>query len=277
MRFFKATVEYDGTDFVGFQWQDNGRSVQAALEAAIAKRTGETVRITGAGRTDSGVHALGQVVSFGVETRIPAERMALALNSALPADVSVRKVEEVAEGFSARFSASSRLYAYLILNRSAPSALLRRYSAFCPDRLDIVAMQAGADLLLGEQDFAAFANECEPGQRTYREVLRCRVHRTRDLALVRIEANAFLRGMVRTIVGTLLEIGAGKRAPEDIRAILASRDRRQAGPTAPPQGLCLVRVRYGERKTYARPAPLSHDESVENGDAEGLPESSQRG
>jgi len=277
VRFFKATVEYDGTDFVGFQWQDNGRSVQAALEAAIAKRTGETVRITGAGRTDSGVHALGQVVSFGVETRIPAERMALALNSALPADVSVRKVEEVAEGFSARFSASSRLYAYLILNRSAPSALLRRYSAFCPDRLDIVAMQAGADLLLGEQDFAAFANECEPGQRTYREVLRCRVHRTRDLALVRIEANAFLRGMVRTIVGTLLEIGAGKRAPEDIRAILASRDRRQAGPTAPPQGLCLVRVRYGERKTYARPAPLSHDESVENGDAEGLPESSQRG
>ncbi|HZT43471.1 MAG TPA: tRNA pseudouridine(38-40) synthase TruA [Chthonomonadaceae bacterium] len=255
MRTFKATVEYDGTDFVGFQWQENGRSVQGELEAAIARRTGQTVRITGAGRTDSGVHALGQVVSFGVETRIPTERMALALNSLLPPDVSVRQVDEVEEAFSARFSASSRLYAYLILNRGTPSALLRRYSAFCPDRLDTQAMQTGADLLLGEQDFAAFTNESEPGQTTFRDVMRCRVGRYRNLVLVRIEANAFLRGMVRTIVGTLMDVGAGKRAPEELRAILASRDRRQAGPTAPPQGLCLVKVRYGERKNYARPLP----------------------
>ena len=252
MRYFKATVEYDGTDFVGFQWQENGRSVQGELEAAIAKRTGQTVRITGAGRTDSGVHALGQVVSFGVETGIPVERMALALNSALPPDLSVRRVEEVGADFSARFSASSRLYAYLILNRTMPSALLRRYSAFCPERLEVAAMQAGADLLLGEQDFAAFTNEREPGQTTFRDVMRCRVGRYRQLIVVRIEANAFLRGMVRTIVGTLIDVGAGKRAPEQMRAILDSRDRAQAGPSAPPQGLYLIRVRYGERKHYAR-------------------------
>src|SRR2546430_1299639 len=117
MRTFKATVEYDGTDFAGFQWQRGVRTVQGALEAAIALRTGQTVRVTGAGRTDAGVHALGQVVSFAAETRIPTERMALALNSALPPDLSVRCVEEVADTFNARFTASSRLYAYLILNR----------------------------------------------------------------------------------------------------------------------------------------------------------------
>ncbi len=250
MATFKATVEYDGTDFAGFQWQHGTRTVQGVLEEAIALRTGQTVRLTGAGRTDAGVHALGQVISFQAETRIPRERLALALNSALPPDVSVRCVEEVGAEFNARFSASSRLYAYLILNRRMPSALWRRYSAFCPHPLDIEAMQAGTGLLLGEQDFAAFTNEREPGQTTWREVTRCQVGRYRHLVLVRIEANAFLRGMVRTIVGTLIEVGTGKRAPEELKALLDSRDRALAGPSAPPQGLCLLKVRYGTRKQY---------------------------
>src|SRR5580704_11668135 len=129
VRHFKATVEYDGADFAGFQWQNNARTVQGVLENAIAKRTGQAIRLTGAGRTDSGVHALGQVVSFGVETAIPLERMALALNSALPSDVAVRSVEEVGADFSARFSASSRVYGYLILNSGTRSALWHRYSA----------------------------------------------------------------------------------------------------------------------------------------------------
>ncbi|HZP80013.1 MAG TPA: tRNA pseudouridine(38-40) synthase TruA [Chthonomonadaceae bacterium] len=249
---FKATVEYDGTDFAGFQWQHGTRTVQGVLEAAIAQRTGQAVRLAGAGRTDAGVHALGQVISFQAETRIPIERMALALNSALPPDVSVRKVEAVEETFHARFSASSRLYAYLIVNRRTPSALLRRYSAFCPFLLDVEAMQAGAGALLGEQDFAAFANELEPGRTTWREVTRCQVGRYRNLVVVRIEANAFLRGMVRAIVGTLMEVGTGKRDPASIAALLHSRDRRLAGPSAPPQGLCLLKVRYGERKLYPR-------------------------
>lgn len=257
MRHFRATVEYDGTDFAGFQWQHETRTVQGELEAAILERTGQTVRLTGAGRTDAGVHALGQVVSFSAETRIPTDRMALALNGTLPADLSVRNVEEVGPEFSARFSASSRLYAYLILNRNLRSALLRRYTAFQPEPLDTRAMQAGADLLLGEQDFAAFTNELDPERTTMRDVTRCRIGRYRDLTLVRIEANAFLRGMVRNIVGTLMEIGTGKRQPDEISTILASRDRKTAGPTAPPQGLCLLKVRYGARKDYRKQSSVA--------------------
>ncbi len=252
MRYFKATVEYDGTDFAGFQWQHETRTVQGVLEAAIAARTGQTVRLTGAGRTDAGVHALGQVVSFGAETRIPLERMAYALNSALPQDVAVRRVEEVDETFSARFSASSRMYAYLILNRRMRSALWRRYSAFCAEPLDAAAMQEGAKHLIGERDFASFTNELQEEEPTFRDVRRCQVRRVKDFILVRIEANAFLRGMVRTIVGTLLEVGKGERAPEDIPALLEARDRKLAGPSAPGQGLCLLKVEYGERINYGR-------------------------
>ncbi len=250
MRNYKAVVEYDGTDYAGFQWQHGVPTIQVAIENAIAARTGQQVRITGAGRTDAGVHALGQVVSFQCETRIPVERMALALNSALPHDISIRQVAEADEAFSARFSASSRLYAYLILNRPLRSALLNRYSAFCPDTLDIAAMQAASSRLLGERDFAAFTNELEAGKTTMREVTRCQVGRYRHFVVVRIEANAFLRGMVRTTVGTLLQVATGKRSVDDIDAILRSRDRRLAGPSAPPQGLCLLKVRYGQRKQY---------------------------
>lgn len=252
MRYFKATVEYDGTDFRGFQWQHGARTVQGELEAAIALRTGQTARVTGAGRTDAGVHALGQVISFGADTRIQTDRMAIALNSALPADISIQSVEEVEPEFNARFKASSRIYVYLILNRRTPSALWRRYAAFCPEPLDDRVMQQAAALLVGEQDFAAFTNALQPLEPTFRDVMKCCVKRRRDMVIVRMEANAFLRGMVRNIVGTLIEIGSGKYSPEHIRLIQASRDRQRAGPSAPPQGLCLLKVRYGERKTYTR-------------------------
>lgn len=251
MRYFKATVEYDGTDFAGFQWQHNQRTVQAVLEAAISTRTEQTVRLTGAGRTDSGVHALGQVVSFGCESTIPTARMAVALNGALPHDLMVRQVEEVGPDFSARFSASSRIYAYLILNRDTRSALLRRYTALYRLPLDVIAMQECARLLLGEQDFACFTNELESDKTSLREVMRCQVGRYHKCILVRIEANAFLRGMVRNIVGTLMEVGAGRRSAQEIPVLLQSRDRRLAGPTAPPQGLTLLKVRYGIRKHYS--------------------------
>ena len=253
MRFFKATIEYDGTDFAGFQWQTGQRTVQETLEKALRKRTEQNVRITGAGRTDSGVHALGQVVSFACETRIPTAQMALALNGALPPDLSVREVQETDETFSARFSASSRVYAYFILNRPMPSALFRRYSAFCPIPLDTVAMHSAAQSLLGERNFAAFANDLRDDQVTEREMLRFTVGKSRPFVIVRVEANAFLRGMVRNLVGTLIEVGLGKRSPDSLSAVLESCDRRQAGPTAPPQGLCLMKARYGVRKEYSRP------------------------
>lgn len=211
MNHFKATVEYDGTNFSGFQWQHNIRTVQGVLETALKERTRRDVRITGAGRTDAGVHALGQVISFQCETSIPFERMAIALNSALPSDVTIRQVERVDSDFNARFSASSRLYAYLILNRSTPSAIWSRYSALRPGPLDVTAMQEAARYLLGEQDFACFTNELMADQTTMRDVMRLQVGRYHRFVLVRIEANAFLRGMVRNVVGTLLEVGFGKR------------------------------------------------------------------
>lgn len=226
--------------------------MQTCLEDAIAGRTAQTVRITGAGRTDAGVHGLGQVISFGCETRIPADRMAIALNSVLPPDVGVRRVDEVDEQFNARFSASSRLYAYLILNRPLRSPLLRRYSARCEKQLDIEAMQHACAGMLGERNFGAFANELDAAQPTWREVTRFQVGRYHAFVVVRIEANAFLRGMVRTLVGTLLDVGVGKRTPEAMQGLLETPDRRLAGPSAPPQGLCLLKVRYGERKQYPR-------------------------
>ena len=252
MRFFRATVEYDGTDFSGFQWQHEIRTVQGELEKALAFRTGEEIKLTGAGRTDAGVHALGQVVSFATNSRIPPDKMSIALNTALPRDVTVRNVEEVDAEFSARFSASSRLYGYLILNRAEPSALWRRYSAFHPKELDTEAMRKAAAYLPGERDFAVFAKELEPGKTSMREIISCRVSPWKQMIVVRIEANAFLRGMVRAIVGTLIEVGSGKRSPDSLPELIQSCDRRQAGFSAPPQGLCLLKVRYGERKRYDR-------------------------
>lgn len=179
--------------------------------------------------------------------------MALALNSALPLDLSVRDVQETNEAFSARYSASSRLYAYFILNRPTPSALFRRYSAFCPRTLDVKAMHTAAQTLLGERDFAAFANDLRDDRVTKREMLRFSVGKSRQFVIVRVEANAFLRGMVRNLVGTLIEVGQGKRTADSLEALIESRDRRQAGFTAPPQGLCLLKARYGVRKEYGRP------------------------
>ncbi|CEK15504.1 tRNA pseudouridine(38-40) synthase [Chthonomonas calidirosea] len=246
----RAVVEYDGTDFSGFQRQRHARTVQEVLEEAIAKRLGQPLHFACAGRTDAGVHALGQVVSFDCETRVPSERMAVALNSVLPPDVCVKQAEEVDPSFHARYSASSRVYLYVILNRSTPSALLHRYSAFCSAPLDVEAMRKAGNCLLGEHDFASFANELLPGEPAARELMACHIRRRGELVTIRVEANAFLRGMVRTIVGTLMEIGKGKRAWEDVPCLLAARDRRLAGPTAPPQGLFLLHVRYGQRKRY---------------------------
>lgn len=246
MRCFMVTLEYDGTDFAGFQFQVGQRSVQEAVEQAIYRLTGQEVRVSGAGRTDAGVHALGQVVGFRCETRIPIDRMALALNSALPRDVAAVKVAEVGERFHARFSARSRAYAYVILNRPLPSAVFRRYTMHCPQPLDVEAMRAAAEQMVGTHDFRAWANSTHETATTIRRVMRCSVRTAKSFILVQVEANGFLRGMVRNVVGTLVEVGAGKRAPAEISEITESRDRALAGPCAPARGLCLVRVRYGE-------------------------------
>jgi tRNA pseudouridine38-40 synthase len=237
-------VEYEGTDFAGFQWQTDRRTVQGEIETCLRRLTGEEARVAGAGRTDAGVHALGQVVSFRAATRIPAERMAAAMNSVLPPDVRVARAAEADEAFHARFSARSRAYVYVMLDRAEPSALLRRFVCHARRKLDAASMADAASRLVGDHDCVAWANSVAEVRTTRRHILRCDVRRRGVWVLLFVEANAFLHGMVRNIAGTLMEVGAGRRSPSEVEAITASRDRANAGPTAPACGLCLVRVRY---------------------------------
>ena len=237
-------MEYDGTDFAGFQWQKDQRSVQGDLESALNKLTRQFVRVQGAGRTDAGVHALGQVICFKADTKIPMDRFSTALNSVLKKDVCIKAICETDSTFHARFSAKSRSYIYLILNREQPSSLLRRYSLHYPSRLDIDAMNMGAKELIGMHDFTSWSNSVKEARSTIRNIIHLRVRKVNSIVILQIEANAFLHGMVRNITGTLLEVGMKKRQPEDIAKITERRDRQYAGPCAPAHGLCLVRVRY---------------------------------
>ena len=247
-RTLKLTVAYDGTDFHGFQAQAGSRlrTVQETLESAWERLTGERVRMTGAGRTDAGVHALGQVVGFvTASVSIPEARVPYAMNSVLPDDVRVTACERAPQGFHARFDAIAKTYAYRIDNQPFPSPLLRRYAHFVAVPLDLAAMQAGACHLVGRHDFAAFAGAGGPPRRTVRHVMRCTVTgEPGGLVVVEVEADGFLYHMVRSIVGTLLVVGRGERPPQWVRDVLESRDRSQAGPTAPAKGLVLVSVRY---------------------------------
>ena len=244
MPVYRAVVEYDGTAFCGLQFQPEVRTVAGELERALSLLFGEPVKISSAGRTDAGVHASGQVVSFRTERAFPDGRLGLALNGNLPLDVSVRRVDEVAEGFSARFDAVERTYEYRILNRTLPSARERRFSHHVHRPFDLdLARRAAADLL-GEHDFVAFCGLLPAHGGTIRTVHAVGIDRVRDLITVRIAGRGFLHRMVRISVGTLIEIATGRRPPDDIPAILASKDRRRAGYTAPASGLCLVVVRY---------------------------------
>ena len=244
MQRFKLTVEYDGTEFAGFQYQGNHRTIQDELEKAIGTITCSDVRVHGAGRTDTGVHALGQVVSFEADCSVPIGKLPHAMNSLLPRDITVVEATEADSEFHARFSAKSRTYVYTILNRKHPSALFGRYTYHCPDELNVELMKTGALDLLGTHDFVSWANSSNEVKTTTREVIRLDIRRRKSFILIRIEASAFLRGMVRNVVGTLIEVGNGKRSHEDVARITAARNRVAAGPSAPARGLCFVRVRY---------------------------------
>jgi len=244
----KLTIEYDGTDFVGWQVQPEGRSVQATIERALAKLLGEPVRITGSGRTDAGVHARGQVASFQTEKKLPLQAYVQGLNSLLPPDVSIADAAEVDPGFDARRSASGKRYLYRVSNRPSRSALRHRthWEVFAP--LDLEPMREAASLLLGTHDFSAFrAANCH-ARTTVRKLRQLEIRRIGDDELLfTVEATAFLKHMVRNLVGTLVEVGLGKRDAASISTLLQSRDRRLAGRTAPALGLTLDEVFYGER------------------------------
>lgn len=240
----KLTVEYDGTNYHGWQFQANGNSVQAVLERAISTFLRTPTRVIGSGRTDAGVHALGQVVSFSTDQQLTAHRIRRALNALTPGDVTVKDVEIVADSFDARRDARSRVYEYHILNRPTRSPFLVRRAWHVHQPLHVEAMRAAIPCLLGEQDFSSFrAAGCDAAH-AIRYIFRTELEQRGELLVYSIEATAFLRHMVRNIVGTLVEVGQGLRTAESFHQLLAHRDRNQAGDTAPAHGLYLVAVKY---------------------------------
>jgi tRNA pseudouridine38-40 synthase len=256
VRTLKLTLAYDGTAYVGWQRQAAGTSIQGLLEAAIARiEGGAAVTVHGAGRTDAGVHALGQVASVAVPSAsasIGCDAYARALNASLPDDVRVRMVEEVADDFHARFSARAKTYRYRLTRGGVASPFESRYAWHLTHPLDVASMGAALEACLGEHDFAAFRSTGTPVRDTVRTMLAASMTEVAaggaagdaPLLIVELTGTGFLRHMVRAIAGTLVEIGRGRWPPAEMAAILASRDRGRAGPTAPPQGLFLVSVDY---------------------------------
>ena len=247
MRTLRLLVEYDGTRYAGWQRQSAVPSVQGALEDAARSLFQAPTGVVGAGRTDAGVHALAQVAHLITESRLPVERIQAGLNALLPDDIIVHDVVEVLPGFHARRDARLRIYRYVVLARSRPSALLRRYAFHVPLPLDLDAMRAAAAHLVGRHDFAAFRVAGTKTATTICTVTALRVERRDDNLVFTVAADRFLRQMVRRAVGTLLRVGKGELAADAVRAILESGDNQRAGPAAPAHGLYLVHVAYDAR------------------------------
>jgi tRNA pseudouridine38-40 synthase len=250
---YRLVVEYDGTDFHGFQFQPGLRTVAGTLEGALCALFHAEISIAAAGRTDAGVHATGQVVSFKTPRTFPIERLALALNSTLPLDVSVRDAAIAERDFSARFDAYERVYEYLILNRPMPSAVLRRWTHHVHKPIDDELLLHAGQRFVGTHDFLAFCGVLPEYGGTERTVNSFEVDREDDIIRIRIAAEGFLHRMVRIIVGTALEAATERREHHEIPEIIASKDRRRAGYTAPPNGLFLAGVRYRTFDSYVRP------------------------
>jgi tRNA pseudouridine38-40 synthase len=260
-RSLKIVLAYDGTGLAGWQRQPAGVSVQGLVEDALAAIEGRPVVVAGAGRTDAGVHALGQVASVRIEHAIPSDELARALNARLPGEIRVLSVEEAAEGFHARYGAQSKTYRYLVLNDRLVSPFERRYVWQVPRHLDVAAMAEAARLFEGRHDFAALQGAGSAVKTTLRTITQAWIHTLSAMEVAggltlparppggRLVAfdmcgDGFLRHMVRNAVGTLVEIGLGRRTPSSVADLLASGDRTAAGPTAPPSGLFLVGVDY---------------------------------
>jgi tRNA pseudouridine38-40 synthase len=241
---FRLTVEYDGTEFHGWQVQPGERTVQATIEHALQSLLGHPVRVAAAGRTDAGVHASGQVVCFRTERSFDPTTVVRALDALTPPDIAVLSADVVPDDFDPRRAARRRRYLYRVWNRKVPSPFWRRFAWHIAHPLAVEPMAAAAAVLLGEHDFTSFRAAGCDATHPVRRVLRSDVSVSGDLIYYEIEATAFLRHMVRNIVGTLVEIGSGRRPPGEMEALLAARDRTLAGATAPAHGLCLVAVEY---------------------------------
>lgn len=246
MKRILITVEYDGTAYAGWQRQLNGLAVQQVLEEALQKATGEHIAVTGASRTDAGVHALGQAVHFDTGSSIPPEKYPFVLNTMLPRDIRVQSGREVPPDFHARFMTCGKQYTYRMINTRQGSALRRNTHAHVPLQLDIPAMQRAASTLLGTHDFAAFQASGGTANTTVRTIRKAEITAQGSEVILTIEGDAFLYNMVRIIAGTLIEIGYGRRGEDAFLRAYASLSRLDLGVTAPPQGLELTRVDYPE-------------------------------
>lgn len=246
MKRIKLTVAYDGTDYCGWQIQKNGVTVEEVLNRALSRLTGEKITVIGASRTDAGVHARGNVAVFDTDTRIPAERIAYAVNALLPEDVVVVRSEEVPAGWHPRKCVSVKTYEYRILNREFPDPVRRRDTYFVSFPLDLDRMRQAAGYLKGTHDFKSFCSAQTSVEDTVRTIYSLDVEKAGDLFTVRVRGNGFLYNMVRIIAGTLAGVGRGYFEPEEVERMLEKKDRTKAGVTAPPQGLTLVGIEYEE-------------------------------
>lgn len=241
---FKVTLAYDGTRYSGFQRQENANTVQEEVERALAVIYGREVRVSGAGRTDSGVHARGQVISFTADERVPLAALPYALKGLLPRDIVAWKAEAAAEDFHARFSSSQKEYLYTVDNGPFPDVFTRKYAYHYPAELNLQAMQAAAEVLKGRHDFSAFRGANTDLREPLRDLEEAAVFTRGPYLVMAFRSRGFLYKMARIMAGTLLQVGEGILAPEDLKGILGSRCRERAGPTAPAHGLCLERVLY---------------------------------
>ena len=237
-------VAYDGTDFVGWQIQNEGRTVEGELNNAINALTGETIEVIGASRTDSGVHAKGNVAVFDTESTVPADRFMYALNSLLPEDISVVESKEVAPDFHPRHCSSIKTYEYRIFVSRINNPLKRRYAYRFPTELNVERMDEAAKYLIGEHDFKSFCCVRTQAETTVRKIYSADVFHDGDDIVIRVSGAGFLYNMVRIIAGSLMEVGSGKKDPIHIKEVLEGTDRTLAGPTAEPQGLTLVNIEF---------------------------------
>ena len=247
MRRVRLFIAYDGTDYCGWQIQPNGITIEEVLNQKLSVITGEDIHVIGASRTDSGVHALGQVAVFDTESSIPPERMSYALNQKLPEDIVIVRSDEVSSDWHPRYQNEViKTYEYHICNAPVPNPLKRRYSTHVSFPMDVEKMREGAGYLVGEHDFVSFCNIRTNVEDTVRTVTELTITQRGEDITIRITGNGFLYNMVRIIAGTLIRVGRGFYTPERVKEILEEKERTAAGVTAPPNGLVLVEVRYGE-------------------------------
>lgn len=245
MRRIKLVVAYEGTNYCGWQIQPSGITIEEVLNKALSELLGENIKVTGASRTDSGVHSLGNVAVFDTDTRIPPEKICYALNQRLPEDIVVQSSCEVAPDFHPRHCYSEKTYEYRILNRKIPIPTLRRDTYFYYRNLDVEKMKRAAAYLVGTHDFKSFCSIHTAVEDTVRTILSCEVEKSpQDIITIRVTGIGFLYNMVRIIAGTLISVGIGEHEPEEIEKILEAKDRSAAGPTAPAHGLTMIGIEY---------------------------------